>query len=121
MPEADFFGKIVEKSQCQLLLDINNVYVNGHNHHYDPFELIDSLPSQSIAYYHIAGHYRKSDGFILDTHGTPVVNEVIALAQKTIQRHGRRPLLLERDHHLPSLDELCAELTILTDAIDKSS
>lgn len=118
MPEAEFLSLLIEKSECQLLLDINNVYVNSHNHHYDPVELIEALPSQAITYYHIAGHYKNNDDFILDTHGMPVDPAVIALAQKTVQYHGIRPLLLERDHHLPLLDALCDELAYLANAME---
>lgn len=118
MPEAEFLSLIVEKSNCQLLLDINNVYVNSHNHNYDPWCMIKALPSQAIAYYHIAGHYKNNADFILDTHGLAVDPAVVALAQKTLQYHGVRPLLLERDHNLPPVDELCAELTAVALAME---
>lgn len=119
MPEAEFLTCLVEKSQCQLLLDINNIYVNSHNHHYDPLTFIHALPSESIAYYHIAGHCLKDDNFILDTHGTSVSPSVRALAQKTIHHHGVRPLLLERDHHLPPVEELCVELNSLATVLEE--
>lgn len=110
MPEAEFLIQLTEQSECQLLLDINNVYVNSQNHHYDPLDFIQALPSKAIRYYHIAGHSREKDGFILDTHGTSIWPAVLTLAQQTMAYHGQRPLLLERDHHLPTLDELCDEL-----------
>jgi len=113
MPEDEFLIQVIEKSECKLLLDINNVYVNSQNHEYDPTAFIRALPSSSIAYYHIAGHWRQNDEFILDTHGTSVCTAVATLAKQTMEYHGKRPLLLERDHHLPTLDDLCEELNQL--------
>jgi uncharacterized protein (UPF0276 family) len=113
MDEVEFINEIVERSQCQLLLDINNVYVNGVNHDYDPLKFIASLPSASIRYFHIAGHWQQEDGVIIDTHGANVCGDVIELAKQTIKLHGTKPLVLERDNHLPSLKDLCGEVSEL--------
>ncbi|QBC44778.1 DUF692 domain-containing protein [Iodobacter fluviatilis] len=113
MNEAEFINEIVERSQCQLLLDINNAYVNGVNHDYDPLKFIANLPSASIRYFHIAGHWQQEDGVIIDTHGANVCGEVIELAKQTIKLHGTKPLVLERDNHLPSLKDLCGEVSEL--------
>ncbi len=109
MPELEFWLTLLEKSQCQMLLDINNVWVNGQNHHYDPVSFIRTLPGKQIRYYHIAGHLKTSQG-IIDTHGMPVEEDVLKLAQETFDCHGSRPLLLERDNNIPPLAELCQEL-----------
>lgn len=117
MPEAEFLSMVVEKSQCELLLDINNLYVNSRNHEYDPVQLMKALPSSAIRYYHIAGHLECEESFLLDTHGLPVTDSVIELAQQVVGFHGPRPLLLERDHHVPPLIELCGELKWIHDAV----
>ena len=117
MAEAEFISELVDKSDCELLLDINNVYVNSKNHHYNALDFITSLPSKAIRYYHIAGHLKQDDGFLLDTHGKPVNHEVTILAQQVIKYHGLRPLLLERDHHVPELAKLCTELELLHDSV----
>ncbi|ASG67617.1 hypothetical protein fh0823_02930 [Francisella halioticida] len=113
MNELEFINSILEKSGAKLLLDINNVYVNGHNHGYDPYEFVSNIKKDSISYYHIAGHY-KSDDFIIDTHGKSVIEEVKKLAKFTIEKHGWYPLLLERDNFIPKLDDLIAELNSIT-------
>lgn len=110
MAEEAFLTELVARSGCELLLDINNVFVNSRNHGYCPERMIAGLPSQAIRYFHIAGHLEEADGTLLDTHGRPVCEEVVALARYTVQTHGLRPLLLERDHHLPPLPVLEAEL-----------
>lgn len=118
MPEEDFLAELVARSGCELLLDINNVYVNSRNHGYCPQRMIAGLPGQAIRYFHIAGHLEEQDDtghgtYLLDTHGKPVCDAVLALARYTVATHGLRPLLLERDHHLPPLAELEAELAWL--------
>ncbi|MDN8601365.1 DUF692 domain-containing protein [Citrobacter sp. S2-9] len=110
MPEAEFWGELLNLSGCGMLLDINNVFVNACNHGFDAFEYIRSIPSSSIIYYHIAGHLEYEE-FRLDTHGMPVLEDVLVLAKQTVQFHGARPLLLERDNNVPALETLCAELT----------
>lgn len=117
MPEAEFISALVERSGCGLLLDINNAYVNAHNHHEDALAFVTALPSDAIAYYHIAGHLELEDGTLLDTHGTPVAEAVIALGRSVWQCHGARPLLLERDNFVPSLDELAGEVAAVQAAM----
>lgn len=96
MPEEDFLAELVARSGCELLLDINNVFVNSRNHGYCPKRMIAGLPGSAIRYFHIAGHLEEADGTLLDTHGKPVCEEVVALARYTVQTHGLRPLLLGR-------------------------
>lgn len=109
MPEHEFWGELLHRTGCGMLLDINNVYVNAFNHKFDPVQYIKSLNSSSIVYYHIAGHLETRQ-FRLDTHGMPVIQDVLELAKKTIEVHGVRPVILERDNNIPPLDELCSEL-----------
>ncbi|PSW18185.1 DUF692 domain-containing protein [Photobacterium sanctipauli] len=110
IPEEEFFTRLVEMTQCELLLDINNVFVNANNHHYDALTMIKGMPSDAIRYFHIAGHLKQDDNSLLDTHGKAVTNDVIQLAKDVIDFHGPRPLLLERDHFVPSIEELTQEL-----------
>ncbi|ASG07508.1 hypothetical protein CEQ50_07985 [Vibrio anguillarum] len=117
IPEGEFIAEIVERSGCQLLIDINNVYVNSRNHNYCPFDMLATLPSEAICYYHIAGHLKEREDFLLDTHGKPVQQEVIDLARYAYAQQGSRPLLLERDHHVPPLEVLTKELRTIHHAI----
>ncbi|HHI4967041.1 TPA: DUF692 domain-containing protein [Vibrio parahaemolyticus] len=110
MPEGEFIAEVSDRSGCELLIDINNVFVNSRNHHFCPYDMLNTLPSDAIRYYHIAGHLKERDDFLLDTHGNPVPDEVIELAHYTYSVHGSKPLLLERDHHVPSLLVLAEEL-----------
>ncbi|MGF1684481.1 DUF692 domain-containing protein [Photobacterium minamisatsumaniensis] len=121
IPEAEFFSRLVENTHCELLLDINNAYVNATNHSYDALEMIKGLPSDAIRYFHIAGHLKQDDNSLLDTHGKEVTNDVIEFAKEVIDHHGPRAMLLERDHFVPSLEELTDELTHIYDYAVASS
>lgn len=109
MTEIEFTNTILEQADCLLLLDVNNIYVNSVNHHYDALEFLSALPTQRIAYGHIAGHYNEADDLIVDTHGADVVEPVWALLEKAYEIHGVFPTLLERDFNIPPLAELLKE------------
>lgn len=110
MEEAEFVRAVVERADCRLLLDVNNVYVNCFNHGGDPYRWIASMPSERIAYLHVAGHYDEAEDLLVDTHGMPVKADVWDLLAFTWQTHGRVPTLLERDFNFPPLAELVAEV-----------
>jgi hypothetical protein len=114
MEEIAFICAVLEEADCQLLLDINNVYVNSVNHHYDPIAYLKALPAKRIAYVHIAGHYQAAEDFIIDTHGASVIDPVWQLLTLSYQQLGLLPTLLERDFNIPPLSDLLKEIdTIL--------
>jgi uncharacterized protein (UPF0276 family) len=110
MSEADFLNAVLEEADCELLLDVNNVYVNSVNHGYDAEQFIASMPSDRLAYLHIAGHLREAPDLIIDTHGDSVIDTVWSLLETTYAIHGVQPTLLERDFNLPPLDKLLDEV-----------
>ncbi|MDQ5939625.1 MAG: uncharacterized protein QG557_573 [Pseudomonadota bacterium] len=110
MSEIDFFNAVVSEADCDVLLDVNNIYVNSINHGYDAMDFLSAIPAQRIMYAHIAGHYVQADDFLIDTHGASIVDPVWALLQQAYARFGVFPTLLERDFNLPPLSELVAEV-----------
>lgn len=110
LSESEFINAVAAESGCLLLLDVNNVYVNAHNHGYDPKAFIQSLPTEAIAYIHIAGHWQKTPELIIDTHGAEVCDPVWDLLDFTYQTHAVYPTLLERDTDIPPLKTLIDEL-----------
>ena len=110
MSELEFLLAIIQKADCYLLLDINNIYVNSINHGYDPYRFIDAIPTERILYMHVAGHYTESDELLIDTHGQDVCSQVWRLLEYAYNKHGIWPTLLERDSHIPPLTSLCDEL-----------
>lgn len=113
MDEATFINKIVEEADCNLLLDVNNVYVNAFNHGYDAKEFIEQLPLDKVVYMHMAGHEQVASDLIIDTHGQPIIDPVYELFEWTIQRTKPVPVLLERDFNYDDLDQLQEELSKL--------
>nr|WP_298126231.1 DUF692 domain-containing protein [uncultured Pseudoxanthomonas sp.] len=110
MDEADFIIAVLSEADCDLLLDVNNIYVNAINHGYEARDFLTRMPSARIASYHIAGHYDEADDLKVDTHGAPVKGDVWSLLSLAYATHGVRPTLLERDFNFPPLAELAAEV-----------
>jgi hypothetical protein len=110
MGEAEFLSRVLEEADCQLLLDVNNVYVNSQNHGFDARRFIAELDLSRVVQIHVAGHeHRPDDGLIVDTHGADVIDPVYDLLSWTIERTGPTAVILERDNHVPALDDLLAE------------
>ena len=110
MDEIDFFNAVIEEADCDVLIDINNIYVNSVNHGYDAEGFLRAIPANRIAYAHIAGHYVEADDFLVDTHGADVIDPVWKLLAKAYELYGVFPTLLERDFNIPSLDVLLKEV-----------
>ena len=110
MDEATFINAVLTEADCLLHLDVNNVYVNSVNHAYDPYEFLRKLPKERVVYLHTAGHYQQEPNLLIDTHGAPVIDPVWALLDFTYAEFGVFPTLLERDYHIPPLQELVPEV-----------
>jgi uncharacterized protein (UPF0276 family) len=121
MEEAAFVAAVVVEAGCSLLLDVNNVYVNAVNFGIDARAYIRALPLDRVVQMHVAGHHveqRDVDGeptLVIDTHGAAIIDPVYDLLAFTIGEMRARgltpaPVLLERDHNIPPLDELEREL-----------
>ncbi|MGD9602368.1 MAG: DUF692 domain-containing protein [Gammaproteobacteria bacterium] len=108
--EIDFINAVIEEADCLLHLDVNNVYVNSVNHGFDAADFLCRLPGHRIAYAHIAGHFRRAEDLIVDTHGADVVAPVWSLLDLAYQRFGVFPTLLERDFDIPPLAEMLPEV-----------
>ncbi|MCL4143007.1 UNVERIFIED_CONTAM: hypothetical protein GTU68_008273 [Idotea baltica] len=110
MEEIDFLKAVLEEADCELLLDVNNIYVNSVNHGYDPITFLQSLPKERITYSHIAGHYNEAEDLIVDTHGADVIDPVWTILDKAYETFGVFPTLLERDFNIPKTPVLMQEV-----------
>lgn len=111
LSEIEFINAVVSESKCNLLLDVNNIYVNGFNHHYDPVVFLKQLNLDHVKYIHMAGHTQVSDDLIIDTHGEAIIDPVYELFDCAISLLKRDvPVLLERDFNIPELDLLQKEM-----------
>ncbi len=119
LKEADFINEVLNASEGALLLDVNNVYVNAQNHGFDPRAFIEEMPLDKVVELHVAGHTRRADGLIIDTHGMPICDDVYELLEWTVARTGPVPVLLERDNNVPGLDELMREVSLVQASYDR--
>jgi uncharacterized protein (UPF0276 family) len=110
MEEIEFLNAVLEEADCDLLLDINNVYVNAINHRYDVELFVNAIPGERIAYAHVAGHYAEAEDFLVDTHGAAVIDPVWSLLGHAYGQHDVFPTLLERDFNIPAFPELLKEV-----------
>lgn len=114
MAEIDFFNAVVAEADCDVLLDINNIYVNSVNHGYDAAAFLRAMSGDRIAYAHIAGHYVEAEDFLVDTHGATVIDPVWTLLETAYHLFGVFPTLLERDFNIPPLAELLREVDTIS-------
>ena len=119
MEEIEFITAVLDEADCQLLLDINNIYVNSINHQYDAEAYLKALPGERIAYAHIAGHYYEAEDLRVDTHGSDVIDPVWDLLATAYEHFGVFPTLLERDFNIPSLGSLVDEASRITEIQQK--
>lgn len=110
MDELSFIQAVLAEADCDLHLDVNNVYVNSVNHGFDPVHFIQQLPADRVVYLHTAGHHRQSPRLIIDTHGADVIEPVWDLLDAAYQHCGVVPTLLERDFNIPPLADLVLEI-----------
>ncbi len=108
MSEWEFLAEVVRRTDCGVLLDVNNVYVSACNHDFDPRAYIEAIPPEAVWQIHLAGH-RDYGTHLLDTHSRPVCDEVWGLYREAIARCGAVATLIEWDEDIPEWDELEAE------------
>ena len=110
MSELEFVNAVIDRADCDLLLDVNNAYVNSINFGYDPEAFLDGLPGERAVYIHIAGHSVRGEELRIDTHGADVIEPVWALLERAYANFGVIPTLLERDFNFPPVPALLSEI-----------
>ncbi len=109
MTEWEFITAVSEQADCNLLLDINNIFVSSFNHHFDPVEFIKGVPAHRVKQFHLAGH-TNCGTHIVDTHDEPIIPDVWSLYEVALKHFGPVSTLIERDDNIPPLEELLLEL-----------
>lgn len=124
MDEWDFLAELTRRADCDLLLDVNNVYVSAFNHGFDPADYLAGIPKDRVRQIHLAGHEHNGD-HIVDTHDAPVADPVWALYRDAVARFGAVPTMIERDANIPPFAELAAELAtaraLAAEALDEAA
>lgn len=113
MSELEFLNAVLERADCDLMLDVNNVYVNSINHRYDAGTFLAGVPAGRVVYMHVAGHYVEAEDLRVDTHGADVCDPVWQLLADAYRHCGVKPTVLERDFNIPPLDALLQEVAVI--------
>lgn len=109
MTEWEFLHVVSDRTGCDLLLDVNNIYVSAVNHGFDPFAYAGGLPMDRVRQIHLAGH-SQGESLLIDTHDKPVPAPVWSLFAHVMERAGPVAVMIERDDDIPPLADLMAEL-----------
>ena len=110
MTEWEFLNEVVERADCGILLDVNNIYVSAVNHEFAPLDYLGQIPVDRVQQIHLAGHENHGD-YLIDTHDHPVPDPVWELYAAAVRRFGDVSTMIERDANIPPLEELCEELS----------
>lgn len=116
MTEWQFIAALAAEADCDLLLDVNNIYVSSINHGFDAHEFLEAVPAARVRQIHLAGHSRQ-DALLVDTHDTAVPPAVWELYRHAIRRLGAVPTMIERDDNIPPLAQLVDELQQAREAV----
>jgi len=113
--ELEFINSVLAEADCDLLLDVNNIFVNSINFGYDPEEFLLNIDGSRVAYIHVAGHYEEAPDLRIDTHGADVIDPVWDLLKMAYAQWGVLPTLLERDFNFPPIESLLGEIEMIRD------
>ena len=111
MTEWEFLNEVAKRSGCNILLDINNIYVSARNHNFSTQDYLNGISKEKVRQFHLAGHTDYGD-YVIDTHDHPVADPVWALYKDALKRFGMISTMIERDDNIPPLNDLLAELEV---------
>jgi uncharacterized protein (UPF0276 family) len=111
MTEWEFLNEVAKRSGCNILLDINNIYVSARNHNFSTQDYLNGISKDKVRQFHLAGHTDYGD-YVIDTHDHPVADPVWALYKDALKRFGMISTMIERDDNIPPLNDLLAELEV---------
>jgi len=106
--EAEFISELLSRTDCSLLLDINNIYVNAVNHGFSASEYLSQIPMQRVREIHLAG-YEDRKTHLLDAHNNRISSPVWELYEEVVSKYADIPTLIEWDNDIPSFAVLCEE------------
>jgi uncharacterized protein (UPF0276 family) len=124
LSDAEFLSLICRETGAGILLDVENLYLNGRNHGFDPRAFLDGLPADAVKEVHVAGGVTLHEDFLpqplfQDTHSHPVPEEALGLLDYALARQAPMAIVLERDDRLDAVDEILDDVARLRARIDR--
>lgn len=120
MDEAEFLTKLLNETDCGLLLDVTNLYINSVNHKYDWRKFLDKLPLERIVQLHFVGGHKHKD-YLIDSHSQKTQNEIWEVFREVCQRCEIKGAILERDENFPPFTEILEELQMARSLSEKTN
>lgn len=109
--EWEFLAEVAQRADCNILFDVNNIYVSARNHDFDAMDYIRGTDPKRVRQFHLAGHTDYGD-YVIDTHDHDVPDPVWQLYKEALLHFGPVSTMIERDDKIPSLEDLMGELDI---------
>ncbi len=123
MTDVEFLNLICRETGAGLLLDVENLYLNAHNHGFDPHAFLNDLPAGIVKEVHVAGGVTVHKDFLArpflaDSHSHPVPDGALDLLDRVLVRHRPDAVVLERDDRLQEFDEILADIRRIRVRVD---
>jgi uncharacterized protein len=123
MTDVEFLNLICRETGAGLLLDVENLFLNAHNHEFDPVEFLNDLPAGIVKEVHVAGGVTVHKDFLAgpffaDSHSHPVPDGALDLLDRVLARHRPDVVVLERDDRLQEFDEILADICRIRARVD---
>lgn len=109
MAPAEFITRTCRETNCGILLDLTNVYINAKNAGEDPREFIRALPLQSVRQLHLVGYECDGEGIYVDSHDKAIQDDLWTLYDYAVTLCSPEFVIIERDDNFPDVTELAAE------------
>ena len=109
MTEAEFITKLTEETDCGLLLDVTNLYINSRNFAFSWRKFLDEIPLERVIQIHFVGSHRHGNKFI-DGHSHKTENEIWEVFDEVCKRCDVQGAILERDGNFPPFEEILEEI-----------
>jgi uncharacterized protein len=111
LSDAEFLSLICGETGAGILLDVENLYLNGQNHGFDPYAFLDGLPGNTVKEVHLAGGVTVTEDFLsrpllVDSHSHPVPDAALDLLDYALVRQSPGTIVIERDGRLDAVEEI---------------
>jgi uncharacterized protein (UPF0276 family) len=125
LSDAEFLSLICGETGAGILLDVENLYLNGCNHGFDPYAFLDGLPANLVKEVHVAGGVTLHEDFLpkpllQDTHSHPVPEAALELLDYALTRQTPTAIVLERDDRLDAVEEILEDVARLRARLDRA-